>query len=65
MDRDLGMQGVFSGVKDMDTVEGVACSVTSCYHNRHGHNCTAGSISVGSTNAACTDDTLCVTYRKR
>ncbi len=46
-------------------VKGVLCDVKSCaYHNGHS-DCYAGCISVGPTEAKCSANTNCVTYKPK
>lgn len=61
MIREFGATGaIFNSGK---TVDGIECKVSSCYYNKDNEYCTAGHIKVGPTNACCTEETNCATYR--
>ena len=46
-------------------IMGITCDVKSCEYNDGENECMAGHISVGPTDASCSDDTVCVTFRPR
>jgi hypothetical protein len=63
MNTDFGSTGAYASAGNMEKVEGVECNVASCTYNQNRKICTAGKIKVGPTNATCTDDTICATFR--
>lgn len=44
-------------------LNGVICSVSSCYHNSQNDTCTALQIEIGPKNAANCTETVCATYK--
>ena len=46
-------------------IKGITCDVKSCEYNDGENECTAGHISVGPTDASCSDDTVCATFRPK
>ena len=44
-------------------IKGITCDVKGCEYNDGKNECTAGHISVGPTDACCSDETVCATFR--
>ncbi len=46
-------------------IKGITCDVKGCEYNDGKNECTAGHISVGPTDACCSDETVCATFRPK
>ena len=46
-------------------IKGVKCDVKNCAYHNGMHQCCAGSISVGPTEATCSANTLCATFKPK
>ena len=46
-------------------IKGITCDVKGCEYNDGENECTAGHISVGPTDASCSDETVCATFRPK
>ena len=46
-------------------IKGITCDVKGCEYNDGKDECTAGHISVGPTDACCSDETVCATFRPK
>lgn len=50
---------------DHEIVSGIKCEVKNCTYHDESHNCHAGSIKVGPTEAETTTDTICETFEAK
>ncbi len=48
-----------------DHIKGIRCDVKNCAFNAGDSFCTAGEISVGPAHATDSDETACITFRKK
>ncbi len=46
-------------------IKGISCAVKSCEYHNGDCRCTAGCIAVGPSNACCSSETVCATFRKK
>ncbi|MBQ4648202.1 MAG: DUF1540 domain-containing protein [Clostridia bacterium] len=44
-------------------IKGVNCAVKNCQYHDGETNCTAGCVAVGPSNACCSSETVCATFR--
>lgn len=46
-------------------IKGISCAVKNCQYHNGDCRCTAGSVAVGPSNACCSAETVCATFRKK
>ena len=46
-------------------IKGIVCDVRNCTYHGEGNCCKAGQIEVGPSNACCTSETVCVTFKPK
>lgn len=46
-------------------IKGISCAVKSCQYHNGDCQCFAGSVAVGPSNACCSSETVCATFRKK
>ena len=48
-----------------DHIKGICCDVKNCVYHDCECYCTADKINVGPSNATCSSDTVCATFKER
>ena len=48
-----------------DHIKGIKCGVKNCVYHDCDCYCTAEKINVGPSNATCSSDTVCATFKER
>ena len=46
-------------------IKGISCSAKNCVYHDGDNFCTATCISVGTTNACCSSETVCATFKPK